>query len=422
MPVRLALARLVIVNFVAALAACSSAPGASAADAGPVDSLPALQDDAAASPDVAASPDAATPSCPDGYPLQNYSGKQLLQVTINGLGPYLFAFDTGAPASMIDTGVSQAIGAGPYTLAVGGKTMQVDDFPDVEALRDAGYQLDGFLGVDLVRPYAITLDYGRERFWLDEGGRDEAALLACGHVEGSPALVPYTESVYMFVPGTAETTTGWFLVDTGASLGATTESTFATLQAVSPRPALQGFYTPAFVGIFWAKLAALGSLEVAGKRVSHIMTRTLPDADLEAPAFPDGKPLLGCLPSGYLRHHLVTMDYPGGLLRLDGYAGDSRRDTSIYATGIGLEETTTAPPHVAQVLDGSDAQDQSVQVGDEVVAIGGTQLDGTDPYGWSWGLVSKPSGATISVTLRRSGVESTVQLTTRELLVDPPTL
>ena len=140
-----------------------------------------------------------------------------------------------------------------------------------------------------MRTMVVTIDPMRGRYWLDSA-RDEAALLACEHVAGDPATVPYLEQDYLFVPGSVETLDGWLLVDSGASLGATPDVHFDALQATAPRPALTGFYTPAAIGTFWARLSTLSSMEVAGRRVDRITTRTLPANLLPAPVTPDGGP------------------------------------------------------------------------------------------------------------------------------------
>ena len=357
-------------------------------------------------------------SCPEGYPLTRLSGKPVVEVSIGDKGPYAFVYDTGAPDSGMDPALYDLIGAGPYTLKLGGKEVALDMltvFPVKQYLNSD--KVWGVIGANVMRHFAVTLDDQRSRFWLDDT-RDEAALLACTHTTGSPVEVEYVESSYLFVPGKAEDKPGWFLIDTGASLGAMPSSVFDALDAAHPRPALQGFYTPAAIGTFWAELTSVGSLEMAGQKIEHIVTRTVTDDMIPAPKL-DG-PFLGVLPTGYLRHFLLTVDYPAGKLRVDGYAGmPPREPDGYYPLGIGLEASTEPPIHVSQVLPGSSAEEQGVQVGDEVVDVAGIDFASTTPYQRPWLLLDDTEHTQRTVTLLRDGKQLSVKLETRALLTDP---
>jgi hypothetical protein len=357
-------------------------------------------------------------SCPEGYPLTRLSGKPVIDVMIGDKGPYPFVYDTGAPESGIDPSLYDEVGSGPYTLKLGGKQVEVDSltlFPVKQYLNSN--KVFGVVGANVMHGFAVTLDDQRSRFWLDEA-RDEAALLACQHAKGAPVEVKYVEDGYLFVPGKAEGKAGWFLVDSGASLGAMPKSVFAELQAAHPRPALDGFYTPAAVGTFWAQLTSIGVLEVAGQRVEHIVTRTITDDMI--PASKLDAPFLGVLPTGYLRHFLMTVDYPAGKLRVDSYADlPPREPDTFFSVGIGLEETMAPPIRVAQVLSGSSAEEQGVAVGDEVVSAGGLDFESLTPYQRPWALLDQKEHATLPLTLLRKGQKIAVTLETRALLTDP---
>ncbi|MCC6899704.1 MAG: PDZ domain-containing protein [Polyangiaceae bacterium] len=362
---------------------------------------------------------AGTPAtCPEGFPMKRLSGKPVIDVMIGDQGPFAFVYDTGAPDSGIDPALTQKVGGGPYTLKLGGKQVDVDSlvsFPVQQYLNSKSVW--GVIGANVMRNFAVTLDDQRSRFWLDDQ-RDEDALLACAHAQGKPVAVSYVEADYLFVPGKAENKPGWFLVDTGASLGAMPKGVFSELQAAHPRPALDGFYTPAAVGTFWAQLTAIGALEVAGQKVEHIVTRTIDDAMIPTPKL--DAPFLGVLPTGYLRHFLMTVDYPAGELRLDGYADlPPREPDSFFAVGIGFEQVTSPPIHVTQVLAGSSAADEGIAVGDELVKVSGQSFADLTPYQRPWSLLDQSEHAPIPVTVLRGGKEISVTLETRKTLTDP---
>lgn len=362
---------------------------------------------------------AGTPAvCPDGHPMKRLAGKPVVDVMIGDQGPFAFVYDTGAPDTGIDPALADKVGSGPFTVKLGGKQVELDSlstFPVQQYLNSKSVW--GVVGANVMRNFAVTLDDARSKFWLDDQ-RDEAALFACAHANGSPVEVDTVEADYLFVPGKAEHKPGWFLVDTGASLGAMPKSVFAELQAAHPRPALDGFYTPAAVGTFWAQLTAVGALEVAGQKVEHIVTRTIDDTMIPTPKL--DAPFLGVLPTGYLRHFLMTVDYPAGKLRLDGYADlPPREPDSFFALGIGFEQVTSPPIHVTQVLPGSSAADEGIAIGDELVKVGGTDFASLTPHQRPWAMIDQNEHTAVPVTVLRAGKTISVTLETRKLLTDP---
>jgi len=386
-------------------------PNEPPADTGPaIDSTPPVEDTAP------------PPVCPTGTKFRELSGKIGVDVTIDGKGPYLFVLDTGAPYSAIDDSLVDKVGSGAHDMTVAERTVHMKSLPPGGSigsdLRIPG--VVGVVGMDFFGTFALTVDYPRTVLWLDPV-RDDAAMLACDHVRRTPSEVKYVKkSRYLYVPSRVESTEGWLLVDTGASLGAIEDPVFDAMQASHARPALEGFYTPAAIGTFWARLASVGSIEVAGQRVEHLLVRTIESGILPSAKFDDGKSLLGLLPSGYLHHFMITVDYPKSVLRLDASKSiPLREDSQIFVTGIGLTKTTTPPAKVAQVLPGSAAAEAGVMVGDEVVSAGGVTFATADPYSWSWSLASAMEKAKIPVKLRRDGKDLEVSLETRDLLSDP---
>jgi hypothetical protein len=357
-------------------------------------------------------------ACPEGAAMGDVAGKPLIDVMFGDKGPYKFVYDTGAPSSGMDTALYDEVGAGPYTLGIAGQTVDVPVIQTVPTAAVGIPGVSGIIGGDVMKGFAVTLDFSRKRFWL-EPIRDESALLGCAHVSGAPVEVTWIQQSYLFVPGKMDSAEGWFLVDSGASLGAVPETIFSQIDAAAPRPALEGFYTPAAIGTFWSLLSTAGRMEVAGHAVEHLALRTVDDGVIPVGSAVPG-PFLGVLPTDYLKHFLVTVDYPAGALRLDPYTGlDSKEPTRFFTVGIGLESKTDLPIHVAQVLEGSAAADAGVQEGDEVTSIQGHPLATLTPYQRPFALVSDKNGANISVTVLRDGTEIEVDLETRDLLVSP---
>lgn len=365
-------------------------------------------------------PDSGPPAvCPDGTSFLEEAGKIVVDATVNG-STYTFVLDTGAPYSVADNSLQPAIGtSGPWEIGLGDTkvTLKSLAFDNVADLRLPG--VVGIIGADVFGKTALTIDYPRSRLWM-QPMRDEPSLLACAHVEAKPAEVPFVQKYYLFVDGKAEGQDGFFLVDTGASLGAMPDSAFDLLDKAKPRNALRGFYTPAAIGTFWARLGSVGAYEVGGKKVSRMLVRTVTDGVLgPTPSQFTGKTFFGVLPSGFMHDFMVTVDYPAKKLRLDASKTATLTDPNeFWTTGIGIDDTSTSPPiTVAQVLPKSSAEEQGVQIGDRLLTINGMNVDVMDPYARPWRLVAPPPTMKIPVTLSRNNQTIAVTLETRDLLL-----
>ncbi len=359
---------------------------------------------ATASSDEASSADTSTAglvgTCPDGHVMTDYAGKVTIRISIDGTGPYDFIVDTGAPVTVIDPSVLEVVGQGALSIDVAGETLPA---PSVQSypVSSSFPGVSGILGMDVLGHRVIHFDYPRGRFWLAEE-IVEGDLQACTHLEGDPSTVPLSPYAgYLFTTGRVEARDGWFLLDTGASLGAITESTWAALRREAPRPAMQGFYTQAIIGTFWADLTALGSITVGEREVASVFSRTIPDDELPHPD-DDALPLLGLLPSGYLHHFLLVVDIDGGAMRLDRAAADDAREPPyFFPFGLATETSTVPPLRVGQVLAGSAAADAGVGLGDEIVAVGGQSFAAIPAGSRAWALGSFAEGDAIAVTRRR---------------------
>jgi hypothetical protein len=354
--------------------------------------------------------------CPTGESFSDLAGKVGVKVRINEKGPFTFFLDTGAPTTVFRSQL--AAEAASATIEAGGITTTLAKV-GMDPGPDPRLPVDGVLGMDFIGDHMLTIDYPRLKWWV-EAERNDAALLACDHVEGKPEEVPYIRRQYLFVRGGIESLDGWLLVDSGASLGGTLKSTFATLDAKKKRPALTGFYTPAAIGTFWAELTTLGSVRFGSHEVRSVLTRTVDDELLSAPKFPGGGELLGLFPSDTLRLFMVTIDPRAKTIRFDAEKGqDNVGAHKYYATGIALSDSLETHTKVNEVLEGSAAAEAGVVPGDEVVSVDGQKLASMDPYARSWGLVSPTEGMKITVVIRHGTEEKSLELEARDLLVPP---
>jgi hypothetical protein len=119
----------------------------------------------------------------------------LVHVTINGLGPFLMALDTGASTTLLSPALARAAGitttqtvqlggaggtsaqgarVGQAQVRLGGLTRNGQTVAVADVLgpirQVAGAPIEGVLGADMFRSGRITLDYGSNRLWFEESG------------------------------------------------------------------------------------------------------------------------------------------------------------------------------------------------------------------------------------------------------------
>jgi hypothetical protein len=354
--------------------------------------------------------------CPDGAPLGTLADKPTVAVRIDGRGPFTFVYDTGAPWTVIDSSVRAELGAGPFEIDIAGRSLVASSLEDDDIAKTFGFSgAQGIIGTDVLGEHVVTIDRQRERIWIDDE-LDDASLGACTHVSKTVTRASVIHASYLYVQGRVEDIEGWFLVDSGATLGGIPKPIFDDLQARHPRPVLSGFYTPAGIGPFWADLAAVGSMEVGSMRVEHITVRTVPVGLLPAPPM---APFLGLLPNGFLHHALMTVDYRGQTIRWAPYLDDDPREPAfIYSTGIGLAAETTAPPQIATVLPGSAAAAEGIAVGDVVTQIGLNKVESIPLASRSW-MLAPSTPMPVRVTVQNADGARTLTLATSDLLTSP---
>ncbi|MFO0876562.1 MAG: PDZ domain-containing protein [Gemmataceae bacterium] len=122
------------------------------------------------------------------------SGHMAVQVKVNGMGPYLLIFDTGAPTSLVNSRVARdgKLLAGKPTsmfpglgtigeariknLEVGGQKVEdvaciVMDHPTVELIgQRLGKRIDGLVGFPFFARFKMTIDYEKKTMTLVPSG------------------------------------------------------------------------------------------------------------------------------------------------------------------------------------------------------------------------------------------------------------
>jgi S1-C subfamily serine protease len=166
----------------------------------------------------------------------------------------------------------------------------------------------------------------------------------------------------------------------------------------------------------------MGAFEVDALAVTGILTRTIDDDLLPPPKSIGTDTLLGVLPSGFLHHFMVTIDFGQNKLRLDAKKDDALAEApGMFVTGISLEETMSSPVHVTGVLPGSAAADAGIAAGDEIATIEGKAIGDIDAFTRPFRLASPQNGATVHVEILKAGASAPTAYTldTRDLLKAP---
>jgi len=255
----------------------------------------------------------------------------------------------------------------------------------------------GILGGSLMQQFSVQLDYSapmmngfclgctagepRTDVLADNvvpfnlGGGGDAPVSLGPSITSPPIVIPPTRiQLTVDIDGTSHPC----IVDSGATEVSLRSSVYAALVA-DGRAQLSGGITimtiagPANAAVTRAKTLSVGSATVADAPVMTIMTSP-PDELLTNITKELGTPIDCLLGGSFLRNFLVTIDYPNEQLHLEPYVTPPIPD-EFRRVGftIGIDATQM---HfvVATLYPNTDAASQGIMVGDEVVAIDGTNL------------------------------------------------
>ncbi|MCC6748897.1 MAG: PDZ domain-containing protein [Deltaproteobacteria bacterium] len=408
--------RLALLLFLGTLPlACGSSPTPASPDAGGA----AVGDSAAQAPraDQRLSTDGAS-ACPGGIPFSDATGKVVVSVKINGAGPYSVFFDSGAPSTVLSTKVTGLPDGATFEL----KSVELGQGVTLGPAKvysvnfGLGSSIQGILGNDLLEGKSLTIDYKRNLLRIDPQV-DEAALLACAHVAKKPVTLPLTrESGYLYVAGSVQGLAGQLLLDTGASAGGISKDVLA--ESGLKNPVVEGLELPMSFGTFWAGYTVVGDITLGSLAVKRLAMYAQPDKML--PPAPTGR-TLGVLPYPFLKHFLVTIDYPHDRLRLDPLAGDAMTEKpSLFGYGLSLSINASGPVKITRLIAGSPAEKAGLKVGDQLVSFDGKDPAALAPRERIQLVLAMQDGVPVSVTAKRDDKETTYALDSADLFVGFP--
>jgi hypothetical protein len=325
--------------------------------------------------------------------------------------------DTGSPVVLIDPSFFNMPGpatnadiTGSINLGLvdksGAIVLTLDNIPALK-LSDAmmtSLGFGGILGGNVMRQFSVQLNYAdpMDAFRLGDSGMEPdgvetpgaaipftlesggTATIALSDKVMSPAVtIPPTRiPLTLNIDGTDAAHQFHFLLDTGASEVSVRGSVFDTLTA-DGRPQLSGFQITTVMGGSDAQVTRARTISIGGETVPNVPVMTIPGDGLldeigDELGYPKlGYQLDGLLGGSFLRNFLVTIDYPKGQLHLQRYTTETWVD-EFQRVGIALGGTPPTSQHyynAGVVYPGTDAANQGIVAGDEIVSIDGTQLD-----------------------------------------------
>jgi hypothetical protein len=348
----------------------------------------------------------------------------LMVARINGQTANLL-LDTGAERSFIDYGFASRIGFAStdsqivqrvYSIEEGKVVHPVDIEIQSSWIRDAelvatdlggtsealGLQIDGVLGIDLMRQFVITINYSAglvdfkpRRRILDPGTmiklesfRDLYLLSAV--LQGKPMNL---------------------LLDTGSNSSAISQSGWSQLLETSSSGSfVEGIGSPGSPS--GGKFVCIREMSIGGTMLHKTPMRIAPESASGLFSDPGFTGLVG---NDLLRQFIVTLDLATDTLYLRKdplYKADRERFSTI---GIQFAKDTSGTFKVMAVWNPSPAAKAGVKIGDQIVSVNGFSADGMSLEGLSRQIHGEP-GRQVQLVILSNGSQVTLSLTIRELL------
>jgi predicted aspartyl protease len=364
-----------------------------------------------------------------------FSAFPLVRIKINGGEPLDFLFDTGnAGLSVMDVTVAQRLGlemsasgsisfagvtlptlrakAERFQITSGGKdeprlalrgiSFDVVDLSPFAEL--AGRRVDGILGYDVIRRFVTTVDYQRQSVIF--GRQTEIAVAratapearlseARWEVKGHRIIMPFTLRggwiiVKIRINSSEEEE---MILDTGASLTTFSRDRARRLGLDVSRARSTTLMLP--IGRLTYLPHRLHEIEFGG--------HTLRDSAAVVVSAREGLFTAGTetslLGANVLRYFRLTIDYGRRQLTLEPNA-DFERDPHEY-TSIGvLPKLCDGRFYVSGVVNGSPADEEGIEIGDEITRLDGRSMDQYS-FGEMVDALRGPENSEVDITVQR---------------------
>jgi hypothetical protein len=352
----------------------------------------------------------------------------VVDVMLNGKGPFHFIFDSGG-SNIMDPAVAAQInapGRGSVNVSGVGNGPEHAQIASVDSVRlgtseltsqrfivlptrdgfgaSEGPQIDGLIGAEFLGKFVTTIDYeGRELRFGDTS--DEQA-------DGAQVLPITLSGGHPRVPCRIDDIPTTCSMDTGSRLGATVVKPFADahptiIPSTMTANSIEGY---GIGGAAYGRLGRLGSVSFGTLSVHDVIT----DFSTQTRgAFADSS-IAANIGGAVLRRFTVTLDYGHLRLTLRPNATFAQRDSGDRSGLflIGRNGTIT----VLDVRPGTPGADAGINKNDVIVSINGQAYE-TIALPDVRAILSGPAGSALDIVLAdRSGAARTVHLILREYI------
>jgi predicted aspartyl protease len=349
-----------------------------------------------------------------------------VQGTINGHGPYTFIVDTGGHTiisphvvkqlGLVSRGAAASTGAGEKVasngyakvaeIAIGGMrmrdqtaiTMEVYD-PSVE-----GIPVDGMVGFEMFRRFAVSIDYGRRTMTITDPTRFDPKGA------GTPLKFKFYDHLPQ-VTGKVDDLPATFDIDTGSRSEVDLTSPFVGRAHLRDKYS-KGVSTITGWGVGGparSYVVRLSSLTLGGVKVDSPVASL---STAKAGSFSDSN-YEGNIGSAFLKRFVTTFDYAHQTMYLKPIvpppADAGRFDRSglwINAGGGGYA--------VTYVAEGSPAAEAGLKADDVIIAIDGKPAVAAQLSDARTLLRARPAGTRVALQIKRGEERKTVELVLRD--------
>jgi predicted aspartyl protease len=362
-------------------------------------------------------------------PVSVEAGEVIVDVSINGRGPFPMMFDTGADDAVTPemaaalglktegTGTARDSGGSSLSIAftrvaavrVGAAEMTDRLFavlPLPRYLTDRGNRppIAGFIGYELLTRFVVRLNYDDGTLTL----RPERDF----RYEGKGVRVPLVFNAKTpVVPAAADGIAGRFVVDTGSTGALTLRRPFVEDHGLEAHhPSALRIKSIGAAGPFETILMRLDRFDIGESRIDRPATR-FASIEKEGLPFTD---VAGGIGYEILRQFVITFDYRRGELWFErssafgtrtGQGGAGFQAVRMEGAGFGV---TTVLPNTAAAVAG-------LQVGDVI-----TEVDGLSTVSMSQGefaeRMRRPVGTLVRLGTIRDGMLRPIALTLKDVL------
>jgi hypothetical protein len=369
---------------------------------------------------------AAASGAPITIPFRVDNDQILIDVMLDGHGPYEADFDSGGslilpPAVVAELhlsahGANKVSGGGEGfviggvgqigTLSIGAAVVPRPAFDSFALFPDTPRRL--LVGLETLQHYVVRLDFDTQRMTLTPPGSF--------HYTGDDAIVPFVfQDNQPLVTGAVDGIAGTFAVDTGDNGSLLLMAPFARRHHLIERYHATILASGTAIGNTSGVFARVSTVSLNGADGRPVASVARPIANLstQSSGFDAHRYISGNIGFGILHRFNVTFDYARQRIILERNSHYGEPD--IYSRSGLRFDPGPAGLAVDLVIPDSPAVDAKIQVGDVVTAINGAPASSFD-RGARRKLFTGPVGTQIILHLRGKAGERDVTLTLRDVL------